>query len=109
MIKFYKLHHIKRVEDHKGKERGLKSCLKVVHECMQQELQNDILKDRLDVVLEDSRAFEEQRLNKIQKRAMAKLIWKGHATAKDFFATTKERGPLSSKIELETTRWVLVS
>jgi hypothetical protein len=26
-----------------------------------------------------------------------------------FFATIKERGPLSSKIELETTRWVLVS
>ncbi len=72
-------------------------------------VQNDILRDRLDVVLEDSRAFEEQRLSEIQKRAMAKLIWKGHVTTKDFFATIKERGPLSSKIELETTRWVLVS
>jgi hypothetical protein len=29
VIKFYKLYHIKRVEDHKCKERGLKNCLKV--------------------------------------------------------------------------------
>jgi hypothetical protein len=85
VIKFYKLYHNKRVEDHKGKERGLKSWLKVAHECMQQDLQNDILRDRLNVVLEDSKAFEELRLSGIQKRAMAKLIWKGHATTKEFF------------------------